>query len=288
MKPPPFAYARPAALDEALELLAEAGEDAKLLAGGQSLLPLLGLRLARPTHLVDITRLPGLDAVEEGPDGGLAVGALVTHAQLERAAGIGPPWKALTESAALIGHYPIRVRGTAGGSFAHADPSAELPVVATALDAEIIVRSSTASRRIPVGEFFAGPFTTSLDYDEMVVRIEFPAPPVGRRSGFGEFATRHGDFATASVAVALTPDAEGRLHDVRIAVGAVGPMPLRAHQAENALEGRAPRWPDIVDACRLVAEVCNSDGDGQADLRFRRELVQVLVEQVLRRLEVAR
>lgn len=288
MKPPPFAYARPTELDEALQLLADAGEDAKLLAGGQSLLPLLGLRLARPTHLVDVTRLPGLGTIAATDDGGLALGALVTHAQLERAVGVGRPWRALIESAGQIGHYPIRVRGTAGGSFAHADPSSELPVVATALDAEIVVRSAATSRRIPAGELFTGPFTTSLEDDEMIVRIEFPAAPAERRSAFAEFATRHGDFATASAAVALTPDGAGRVHDVRIAVGAVGPTPLRAPEAESALEGTSPRWADVTAAARLAAEVCSPGGAGQGDVRFRRELVQVLVERVLRRLEVGR
>lgn len=284
MKPPPFAYARASELEEALELLAEAGEDAKLLAGGQSLVPLLGVRLSRPTHLVDITRLPGLDVVSFTEDGGLAVGALVTHAQLERMFDIGPAWRVLAEGAGLIGHYPIRVRGTAGGSFAHADPSAELPVVATALGADFVVRSSSGSRRIPVEQFFTGPFTTALEVDEMIVRVEFAPAPVARRSAFEEFSTRHGDFASASVAVALIQDEAGHVHDAKIAVGAVGPTPLRALEAEAALHGSSLGETDIHTAGRLARDVCSSGGDGRADGEFRRDLVEALITRALRRL----
>ena len=284
MKPPPFAYARATALDEALELLEDAGEEAKLLAGGQSLIPLLAFRLARPTHVIDIARLPGLDAVDV-VDGGLHIGTLVTHAHLERSVHLPPPWRALTECAGLIGHYPIRIRGTVGGSMAHADPAAELPVVATALGADFVVRSRAGSRRIPVAEFFSGPFTTALEDGEMIVRIEFAPAPAGRRSAFEEFATRNGDFAFAAAAVALTLDGEGRAHDVRIALGGVGPTPIRARQAEAALEGSALGRADITAAARLSSEACSPAADARASADFRRELVQVLVERALRRLE---
>ncbi|MFI6833626.1 FAD binding domain-containing protein [Kribbella sp. NPDC050241] len=284
MKPPPFAYARPAELDEALELLDDAGEDAKLIAGGQSLMPLLAYRLARPSHLVDIGRIEGLDTVEQ-VNGGLAVGALVRHAQLERRVDLPAPWHALTEAAGLIGHYPIRVQGTFGGSMAHADPAAELPVVATALGADFVVRSRSGNRTIPVEEFFAGPFMTVVEPDEVLVRVDFRPAPAGRRSVFEEFSIRHGDFATAAVAVALVLDEDGCARDVRIALGAVGPLPARAAEAEAALEGSPLRDSDLAAAGRLAAETCEPYGEARNSADFRHELVDVLVRRALRRVK---
>jgi carbon-monoxide dehydrogenase medium subunit/6-hydroxypseudooxynicotine dehydrogenase subunit alpha len=287
VKPPPFAYARATELGEALALMAEAGEDAKLLAGGQSLLPLLGLRLSRPTHLVDITHLPGLDEISVTESGGLTVGALVTHAELARKSGLGLAWRAVGGAADVIGHYPIRVRGTAGGSIAHADPASELPVVAIALGADVIAESHTGSRRIPAEQFFTGPFSTTLEPNEMITRIEFAPATPGSASAFEEFATRHGDFASASVAVMLARDETGRVQDVKIAVGAVGPSPLRAPEAEAALRGSTLDTADIRTAGRLAGEVCRSGGAGRASREFRRDLVEVLLGRALRRLEAS-
>lgn len=282
MKTPPFAYARATELDEALEMLDDAGEDAKLLAGGQSLVPLLAYRLARPTHLVDIGRIEGLDGLRESADG-LTVGALVTHAELESQVGLPSRWQALTEAAALIGHYPIRVRGTIGGSLAHADPAAELPVVAMALGADLLVRSVDGDREIAVEDFLYGPFMTVLEPNEMVVGVRFRPADAARRSAFDEFSTRHGDFASAATAVAGTFE-DGVVRDVRIALGAVGPVPVRVHAAESALEGSELSTPDIAAAARLAMEACNPAGDARASGEFRRELVEVLVGRALRRL----
>lgn len=283
MKTPPFAYARASELDEALEMLDDAGEDAKLLAGGQSLLPLLAYRLARPTHLVDIGRIAGLDGLRETA-GGLIVDALVTHANLESQIGLPARWRALTEAAALIGHYPIRVRGTIGGSLAHADPAAELSVVATALGADLLVRSIGSSREIAVEDFFYGPYMTVLEPNEMVVGVRFRPADVARRSAFDEFSTRHGDFAFASTAVAATFE-DGVARDVRIALGAVGPVPVRAVAAETALEGSSMSGPEIDAAAQLAMNNCEPAGDARASGEFRRELIEVLVARSLRRLK---
>ncbi|MEU8797665.1 xanthine dehydrogenase family protein subunit M [Spirillospora sp. NPDC048819] len=283
MKPPPFAYARAATLDEALALVAEAGDEAKFLAGGQSLLPLLAYRLARPTHLVDIGRLPGLDRIEPA-GGGLTIGGLVRHADLERSAALTGPWRAIREAAAQIGHLPIRVRGTFGGSIAHADPAAELPVVATALDAVFVLRSVTGTRTVPAADLFTGPFMTVIEPPEALVEIGFPAPPPGLRSVFEEFTARSGDFALASAAAAVAPGDDGSARHVRIALGSVGPVPVRAHDAEASLEGAALTPDTVAAAARLAADGIEPGEDAFARPAFRRDLVAALVGRALTRL----
>lgn len=279
MKPPPFAYRRASSLDEALALVADAGDEAKLLAGGQSLLPLLAYRLARPTHLIDIGRLPGLSGIRPESDG-LVIGGLVRHAQLERSAGLVGPWGCIREAAALIGHYPIRVRGTFGGSISHADPSAELPVVCIALGATFIVRSAEGMRSIPAEEFFLGPFMTVLEPTEALVEIRFPAARPGLRSAFEEFSPRVGDFAFASTAVALAIGEDGIVQDVRIALGGVGATPFRVRAAETILEGSALTADALTEVAHQCATVCDPAGDPE----FRRDLVKALVTRALRRL----
>ena len=199
VKMPAFAYARAHDVNEALALLAEAGDEAKLLAGGQSLLPVLAFRLFRPTHVVDVDCLEGLGALEER-DGELELGALVRHARLEQADLQGGQ-RLLSLAARHIGHLPIRMRGTLGGSLAHADPSAELCVAALALDARIVARSSRGEREIEMRHFVLGPFTTALDPDEMIVAVRVAPSAELRHAGFREFAIRSGDFALASVGV---------------------------------------------------------------------------------------
>ena len=283
MKAAPFAYAAADTLDEAVALLAEAGEDAKLLAGGQSLLPLLAFRLARPSHIIDIADVKGLESIDEAP-GGLRVGALVRHATLERAA-LGGRWQALREAASLIGHPPIRVRGTFGGSLAHADPAGELSVVAAAFDAEIVLESTRGVRRVPAGEFFLAPLTTAAEADEVLVEARFPAPEAGFRSVFEEFSPRAGDFAYASVAAGCRLGEDGSAHDVRIALGSVGPTPIRARDAESALEGSTLANGTIVECARMAARACDpAAGDWHADGTYRRALVAHLVERAFRRM----
>lgn len=286
MKPAAFAYAAAGSLDEALALLGEAGEDAKLLAGGQSLLPLLAFRLARPSHIIDIGGVQGLDSLDEC-NGQLRIGALVRHATLEQA-DLNGPWQALPEAASLIGHLPIRVRGTVGGSLAHADPAGELGVVAAALDAEIILRSARGERVVPASEFFVAPLTTAAEADEILVEARFPVLSDGFRSVFEEFSPRVGDFAYASVAAGCRLASDGAAHDVRIALGSVGPTPVRAGQAERALSGLPLEDAAIAECARLAAGACDpAASDWHADNEYRRALVSSLVERALQRLREA-
>ena len=271
MKPPPFAYARAESLEEALDLLAQGGEDAKALAGGQSLVPALAFRLVRPTHLVDIERVAGLDGVDPS-DGRLTLGALVRHATLTRLEDDGAR-SALPAAARAIGHDAIRARGTLGGSLAHADPAAELPVVALALDAELVLASRTGRRRVAAADFFLGPFTTALEPGELIVEAAFPRLPDGARTAFSEFAARGGDFALACVCVGAGPGW------ARIAVGGVGGTPVRAPEAEALLaQGGADALEDAAETAARELEIY---GDRIAGEGYRRGLVRSLTRRAL-------
>jgi carbon-monoxide dehydrogenase medium subunit/6-hydroxypseudooxynicotine dehydrogenase subunit alpha len=270
VKPPPFAYARAGSVEEALELLAEGGEDAKPLAGGQSLVPALSLRLVRPTHLVDIDRVAALDTVRES-DGGLTIGALARHVRLAHLPANGR-FGAIGAAARSIGHEAIRIRGTLGGSLAHSDPAAELPVVALALDAELTVAARDGRRAVAAADFFLGPFTTALAPGELLVEARFAAPE-DARTAFAEFAWRAGDFALACVCVGLGPGW------TRIAVGGVGATPARATQAEALLaEGGTDAFDEAAATAARELEVY---GDRTADEAYRRRLVRTLVRHAL-------
>ena len=289
LKPPPFAYASAATLDDALELLAEAGPDARPIAGGQSLMPLLAYRLARPSHLVDLGRLPDLDTIEEHPDGSLAIGALVRHQALERTRYSGT-WAMLREAAAQVGHPPIRARGTLGGSLAHADPAAELPVAMLALDATIVTRSAHGERVIGAPAFFSGPFTTALEPGELVTGVRVPARPPRSAGAFAEFAVRAGDFALAAVAAAVGVDEAGSPTSVRVALGSVAPTPVRASGAENLILEHGLTSAAIREAATRAASEIDPLPDPTVDAITRRELVHVLVHDTLTRVarELAR
>ena len=209
MKLPPFAFTRAESLDHALDVLGEHGGEAKALAGGQSLIPLMAFRLAAPSHLVDVSELSELRYVLPG-ETGLAVGGTTRSAELETAAsGLAPHWAAFAEALPLVGHLPIRTRGTVAGSIAHADPTAELPLLACTFDAVIVAQSRDGPRELPAAEFFRGTMTTALEPTELIVEIRFPDPPGGTISVFEEFAERAGDFALASVCVAAACDEAG-------------------------------------------------------------------------------
>jgi CO/xanthine dehydrogenase FAD-binding subunit len=233
VKPAPFDYAAARSLDEALGLL---GEDAKALAGGQSLVPLLNFRLARPELLVDINGLSELAGLERS-DGRLLIGALTRQSALERSELVAAGWPLLTQAVRLVGHPQIRSRGTVGGSVAHADPAAELPVALAALDARFTAQSPRGRRTVGAGEFFIGPLTTALEPDELLVDIEVPAPHDRAGSAFVEHARTHGDFAIAGAAAVVAPT-----EHASIALMGAGPAPLRAPAAERALvEGAEPQ-----------------------------------------------
>lgn len=283
MKPPPFAYASAGSVEEAVSLLAGAGADAKILAGGQSLVPLLAFRLARPSVLVDVNPLAELAYLRVGNGDGLAIGALCRHVALERSPELTGPWQAVAEAAPLIGHYPIRVRGTAGGSIAHADPSAELPVLCAAYEAELEVLGPAGRRAIAAADFFRGPFTTSLAPDEVLLEARLPAPPDGARTAFEEFSERAGDFALASVCAGVAFEGR-RCTWSRLALGGVGPTPLRATAAEQALAGSDLGEEAVAEAAQLAADACDPRSDFHASGEFRKELVAELTRRALGRL----
>ncbi|MDI3318050.1 MAG: xanthine dehydrogenase family protein subunit M [Bacillota bacterium] len=280
MKPPRFAYAVPESLEEALGLLREYGGDAKVLAGGQSLMPMLNLRLLRPSVLVDINRLPGEDRIEE-EDGFLRIGALVRHRQAVRSPLVRRRLPLLAEAVGQIGHPQIRNRGTLCGSVAHADPAAEIPAVLAALGGEVLLRSAAGARSVPAEQFFLGFLTTALGPEEMVEAIRLPVAPPGSGSAFLEFNRRAGDFAIVGVAAQLTLDERGRIRAAGLALTGVGGAPFRAGSAEALLRGEAPSEALFARAAERVAEEVDPEADIYASAEYRRHLAGVLTRRAL-------
>ncbi len=275
MKPAPFDYARPDTVADAVALLASRPGDCKLLAGGQSLLPMLNFRVVRPAVLVDIGRLIELDTQRRTPDGGLELGALTRHRTLESSpvvAGYSPLVPAVM---AHVAHLAIRNRGTLGGSLSHADPAAELPMLARLLDARIVAQSPRGERAIAAADFFVAPLTTCLQDDEMVVRVVLPPLPAAAGWAFEEHARRPGDFAMAAVAV-LLPLQQGRVHQPRIAMMGVGDTPLRCPAAEAVLDGQVPDDALIERAAAAACAALTPRGDLHASAELRRHLARVL------------
>jgi CO/xanthine dehydrogenase FAD-binding subunit len=263
VKPAPFEYLAPETLDDALALL---DEDSRPLAGGQSLVPMLNFRLARPARLIDLEHVGGLAYLDAGGDA-LRIGAMTRQATLERSDVVAALWPLLRDAVRHVGHLQTRARGTVGGSVAHADPKAELPVVLAALDARFHVRSATGARTLSAGELFQGPLMTALEPDELLVEIEVPGLPDGTRTGFAEHARTHGDFAVAGAAAVLAP---GR---AALALLGAASVPVRATAGERALDGGA----DAAEAAeRATAQVEDS---------YRRAL---LTELTRRAIEAAR
>ncbi len=282
MKPPPFEYDDPRTLPEALSLLAEHGEDAKVLAGGQSLVPLLNFRLARPDRLIDINGVEELDYLRL-EDGTLRIGAMTRHAALEQSAEVSSHVPLLTEAVRFVGHVQIRNRGTVGGSVAHADPAAELPVAFAALDARFHARSTEGARALSAGELFVTHLTTSLRPDELLTEIEVPVPPPHTGSAFVEFARRHGDFALGGAAALVALAADGSCERVAVALLSAAPTPLRARDAESFLHGQAIDERTAVEAAaRAVADI-RPAGDIHGSSEYRRGLVAAMVRRALLR-----
>lgn len=279
MKAAAFVYRRAETLDHALDLLAEHGDEAKVVAGGQSLIAVMNLRLSRPEMLIDIDRLPGLGHVLPGP-GGLRIGALTRHRQVERYPGLLDGYEVLPQAARHIGHLPIRTRGTFGGSIAHADPAAEWVLLARMLDAKMVVRSRRGERVVDAGDFFLGFFTTAIEPDELVTEVRFPRPI--ERSAIREFARRHGDFAIVSAAVGFDLDGSGRAQAPALALGGVASTPVRLPEAEAALAGAA-LTPDLLDevAAIAAAEFDDPPTDAHGDASYRRHLARTLIRRAL-------
>ncbi len=278
MYPRSFEYARPSTLVEAVEILHKNGERAKLLAGGQSLIPLMKLRLASPGLLVDLNRIPGLGTLKE--DGSLLrIGALARHRDLERSETVRARYPLLWDAAKVIGDPQVRNRGTVGGSLAHADPASDWGTALLAFESEVVVTGPNGTRSIPIDKFFTDTFATALRTDEILTEIRVPKP--GPRSGgaYTKLKRKTGDFATVATAAQLSLDANGTLAKVRIGLAAVGPTPVRARRSEDHLRGRAPSADVLGIAARLAAE----DSQPTADLRGSEPYKRAMVELYTRR-----
>ncbi len=280
MKPAPFYYHAPSSLNAALELLRDLrDDDAKVLAGGQSLMPMLNMRLARTNHLVDINGLHELDYVRE-EQGGLVIGALTRHRTVERSAEVARRTPLLTEAMPQVGDRQVRFRGTFGGSLAHADPAAELPTIATALDAEMVVGSQSGMRTVPASDFFLSFLTTALEADELLVEIRFPALQTGSGCAFLELSRQLGTYAIVSAAAVVTIE-DGGIADARLALGGVGATPIRARRAEAALRGQRPTTEAFMEAGRLAGDDTDPAADVHGSVAYRKEMATVYARRAL-------
>ncbi len=282
MKPAPFEYHRPASLAEVFDLLDRYGDDGRILAGGQSLVPTLNMRLVTPRAVIDINRLPGLDAIRETP-GGLAIGALVRHEAIERSALVTEHASLIAAAVPHVGHAAIRARGTLGGSLALADPAAELPACAVALEATIRVTSRRGARDIAATDFFRGIYTTALDPGEIVTEVALPRAAAGWCWGFEELARRHGDFALAGLAAGVRLEREA-VAEARLVFFGVGTKPVRARAAEAALMGSRADAGALAAAGRALDGDLDPPGDIHGSPALRRHLAGVLLARIVSRL----
>ena len=282
MKPAQFEYEAPSSIDETLDLLARHGDECKILAGGQSLVPLMNFRLARPARLIDINGVGELAGIKR-QDGKLVIGAMTRHAHVERSNEIAEGWPLLHEAIGWVGHLQIRNRGTVGGSVAHADPAAELPAVFTALDAQFHVRSKRGQRTLRPEEFFVAEFTTALAPDELVTAVEVPAQDPATGTAFVEFARRHGDFALGGAAVTLRLDRAGACQSAAIALLSAAAAPVRAAAAEQALRGAKPDDAAIKAAAQQAVSGLHPTSDLHGSSEYRVHLLRTMTERALAR-----
>lgn len=281
MKNPAFGYARPETLDEALELLS-ANEDAKLLAGGQSLLPVLALRLGSPELVVDINRVPGLDVLAVDDDGAVHIGALVRHAEVEDSAAVAAAAPLVSQAMRYVGHRAIRNRGTTVGSIAHGDPAAEMPAVCLATGATMVAVSVRGRREIQAADFFTGFLDTALEPDEILVEVRFPPWPEGAVGWVVEESRRHGDYAVVGLAAAVA-ERDGVVADVALSFFSVGLTAQRAKAAEAALVGSPLTTASIEEAAAIVSGELTPPADIHGSANYRRHLASVLTKRALSR-----
>jgi carbon-monoxide dehydrogenase medium subunit len=279
MKLPPFDYACPTTLPEAIELLAS-HDDAKAIAGGQSLVPMLAFRLAQPSLLVDLRKLADLRGIRIS-DAGVTLGAMVRWRDIEDDERLETAHPLLKAAISHVAHYQIRNRGTVGGSIAHADPAAEMPGIAMTCDAEIAVVGKSGAHVIQAADFFQGALTTALTTDEIIVEIRLPAWPAGRRWGFQEFARRRGDFAMAAAAVFYDQDERGKARNAHVGVIGVGDRPLRLTAVEDLLNGESIDEATIAKADAATSAAVEPQDDIHASAAYRRSLVGTMVERAL-------
>ena len=282
MKPAPFEYHAPESLGDVTALLAEHGDEAKVLAGGQSLVPMLALRLTRFEHIIDLNRVAALSGVERS-NGTLTIRSMTRQSAVEHDTAAGEAVPLLAEAIPLIGHFQIRNRGTVGGSIAHADPASELPAVALALDAELEVAGPNGTRRVPAADFFLGTWTTSIGEDEILSAVHFPVWP--GRAGFAveEIARRSGDFALAGVVAAVELNDAGAVQRSAISFLGMAPTPVRARAAENALNGSSPTATELTEIARLAVGDTEPTADVHASAEYRQHVGAHLVERALDR-----
>jgi aerobic carbon-monoxide dehydrogenase medium subunit len=280
MKLPPVEYEAPTTVAEAIDLLAEHHDEASVLAGGQSLIPLLALRLARPEVLIDINGIGELSGVS-ATDGWVAIGAMTREYVAEKSEEVAGTVPLLAAALPLIGHDAIRSRGTIGGSLTHADPAAELPAVARALDAEFVVRGQSGERVVPAAQWFEGFLTTSRRPDELLVEVRFPTAGRGTGISFQEVARRHGDFAIVGLAASLTLS-DGAISDVRLAFAGISDVPVRAAAAEDLLVGERPSTELFDEAARRATDDIDPPADLHGSSVYRKTVAAALVRRGLR------
>lgn len=278
MKPAPFEYAAASSAADAVEALARYGDEAKILAGGQSLIPMLALRLARPSALVDINGCEDLEGLAES-GGVLTVGALVRQRDLEGWARTRSPL--LSEALACVAHAPIRNRGTVVGNLVHGDPASELPALLLCLDGSVVARRKDGERVVPAGKLYLAPLTTSLESGELATSARFHLPPDGAGWGFAEVARRHGDFALVGCVGVLALDGAGAVSHARLGFFGVGGTPVRSAPGEAALMGREPTSARLAEAAKAAAAALSPDGDIHASAGYRKKVAATLAERVL-------
>ena len=281
MKPARFEYHAPTSVDEAIALLGTFGDDAKVLGGGQSLVPMLALRLTRFGHLVDLNRIPTLQFISRNGEW-LSIGAMTRQAVAEHDAVVATAAPLLAKAIPHIGHFQIRNRGTIGGSIAHADPASELPAVALALEAEIELLGPSGTRRVPAGEFFLSMWETATTSEEIVVAMHFPVAAAHTGFGFAEMALRLGDFAITGAACTVTLAESGVVDRAAIGLMGMDVTPIRAREAEAALVGARPEVDDLAEIATIAVAAASPTDDVHASARYRSKVGAVMVERSLR------
>ncbi len=280
MKPAPFTYGRPTSVQAALSMLRSGGEDTKLLAGGQSLVPMLNLRMASVGSLVDLNGLNELDYIEKSSMA-LKCGAMTRHRGVEQSVDVAECEPLLVRAAAEVGHLAIKNRGTVGGSIVHADPAAEWPLIATTLNADLVLRSEGKNRTVGAREFFIGPLMTIIEADEILCEIRFPIVHEPRLWGFQELCRRPGDFAIVAVACVITLDGRGKCQSAMLGVGGAHSTPLHATDAEQVLKGSGCDERAVRAAADAAAAMVDPSGDVHGSADYRRRMVAVLTRRAI-------
>lgn len=282
MIPAPFDYHAPQTMEEALALLERYGEEAKVLSGGQSLLPLLKLRLGQAAHLVDIGQIPGLESIEE-QGGVLKIGGRTRESALESSELIRAKYPILADTAAVIADPLVRNMATVGGNLAHGDPANDHPATMLTLGAEVVARGPEGERTIPIEKFFTGLFTTALKAQEILTEIRIPVPPPRSGGAYLKLERKVGDYATAAAAVQVTLASDGSVERVGIGLTNAGPTPVKATAAEEYLRGKTPDDETIAGAARLAAQAAEPSADRRGSVEYKREMARVLTARALKR-----